>query len=138
MSESNVVQFAPKAKEDQDRIVWRCRCGCLTHFVRADDEIECASCGNVSVDAGEWRRRPAVGRVEPPEVADTDVAVKDLGDADTAIRKILRDLAPGEMVGLVIVRDNGTITTWSGRTETEAQKQWLRDRLATAAGIMGL
>jgi hypothetical protein len=134
---TNVVPFAPKSAEPDNRAVWRCVCGCLTHFVRADQEIECASCGNIAAEAGEWRRRPEAPTVAA-EVDQTDVVVKDLGDAGTAIRKILRNLAPSEMVCLVVVRDDGTISTWNGRTETEEQKEWLRLRLAAASGMMGL
>lgn len=135
----NVIQFGRKADAppvDNDRVVWRCNCGCLTFFVRADQEIECAQCGTISADAGSWRARSPeepvgeVGEVEPD-----DVTVTDLGDPAHAIRRVLKKVEPDNVAALIVINNDGSLSTW-GETDGKAQAGWMRRRVASALKLI--
>ena len=134
----NVIQFGkPAAAEPiSDRVVWRCNCGCLTFFVRADRELECAVCGTVAEGAGEWRtREPEAPAGAAPDVSPGDVRVTDLNSPELAIRRMVKKIDVENLVSLVVLNADGSLSAW-GKAETEAQAQWILDRLLDAHALM--
>lgn len=138
MSE-NIIQFGRKAEAPtgvNDRVVWRCNCGCLTFFVRADQEIECAQCKTISADAGSWRARSPeepLGAVE--EVEADDVIVTDLGDPFHAIRRVLKKVDPDNVAALIVINNDGSLSTW-GAADGKAQAGWMRRRVSSALKLI--
>lgn len=132
----NIIQFRKRDDPQSDRVVWRCNCGCLTFFVRADQEIECAQCGTVAEDCGEWRARsPEEPGGEVPETSLGDVKVTDLNSAEHAIRRVVKKIDPASVVGLVVLNGDGSISAW-GKAETDEQSDWMFQQLAVAHGLM--
>ncbi|PRD42116.1 hypothetical protein C5748_18375 [Phyllobacterium phragmitis] len=131
---SNVVSFPAK---DTDRVVWRCNCGCLTHFVRADYELECAQCGNLSTSiSGEWRKNvPDV----PAVVADVearDIKVTDLNSSEAAIRRVLLKADPDTLAVLVTLHKDGTMSVWGIDLDTPEEQAWFDAQMAAAKAML--
>lgn len=133
----NVIQFGKREPApSQDRVVWRCNCGCLTFFIRADQEVECAQCGVISADCGDWRARsPEEPDGDVAEVALGDVKVTDLNSSENAIRRVVKKIDPGNLIALVVLNADGSISTW-GSADTEEQGQWMLDQLLAAHDLM--
>lgn len=132
---SNVVAFPSR---DDANIVWRCNCGCITHFVRADGEIECAQCGALAVDTGhdgEWRCRLPETPAEPQECSPGDFKVTDLNSSEAAFRRVLRNADPEQAAVLIVLNTDGSLSAW-GTLETEEQREWFDRRMAEAKALL--
>lgn len=131
---SNVVFFPPRQPET---VVWRCECGCITHFVRGDDQIECAKCGAVADgDSGSWRRNLPDVPVSAPETQDGDVKITDLNSPEAAFKRTLRKADPDKAFALIVVNRDGSLTVWGGDLETEAQRAWFDRKMAEAKALL--
>lgn len=136
----NIIPFSrpPAAEDANDRVVWRCNCGCLTFFVRADQEIECAQCGSIAADCGEWRaREPEQPAADVPPVGADDVTVTDLGAAEHAIRRVMKKIDHANIAGLIVINSDGSLSAW-GSVETPAESRWMRSRVSAALKLMGV
>lgn len=129
-----VVQFP--TRPPSDRAVWRCSCGCLSHFARSDGEIECVNCGAIASDIdGEWRMMlpPAI---DAPAVENGDLVVTDLGTAQNAIRRAHQRADADLLAALVIVHKDGRLTAWGTEILTPENRKWMRDRLDDAYAML--
>lgn len=133
----NVIQFERREPDpSHDRVVWRCNCGCLTFFIRADAEVECAQCGVISEDCGSWRARsPDEHEGEVPGVEPNDVTVTDLNSPELAIRRVVRKIEHANLAALVVINSDGSLSAW-GDAEGAAQSDWLMSRLLAAHNLL--
>lgn len=124
-------------RRDEGSMVWVCNCGCTTHYHRADGEVSCGACeAIVTALRGDWRKRLPPLPVEVPDMADEHFKTVDLGGADAFLRRQIKGGLIGEMRAIVILMDDGAITTWRDAMDTDARAAWLRRKLARAARIM--
>lgn len=125
----NVVEFVPK----DELGYWLCNCGCQTHYVRTDGEVECANCGNLASGpvAGGYLKVPEGEFLseKPDEVQNVVI----LDSAEASIKRVLRRQSSDNIRALVVLWEDGLISTW-GRdlTETRAQRGWVRRGLECA------
>lgn len=130
----NVVSLP---RRDADRIVWRCDCGCMTFFVRADDELECAQCSVLTRgETGEWRKNLPDVPAKVDETETGDVKVTDLNSASAAIKRVLRKADPDKMFALVVVNRDGSLSVWGGDLVTDDQREWFDRQMASAKALL--
>lgn len=131
---SNIISLP---RRDVDRVVWRCGCGCLTSFVRADDELECAQCGSLARgNTGEWRKHlPPVPAVVA-ETVDGDVKVTDLNSVEAALKRVARTADPDKVFALIVVNRDGSLSVWGGNLETDKQRAWFDRKLAETKALL--
>lgn len=112
---------------------WTCDCGCSTHRVRSDGEIECASCGVRGDGVGYWRlpklsepQEAAANQAEPFDTKDVDL--------DFSRRRFAQRVEAGEFIVLIGLKEDGGISTQhdNAKVETTAQAAWLRRRFREA------
>lgn len=123
-----VVEFQP-----EELGYWLCNCGCQTHYVRTDGEVECAHCGIIAsgATAGGYLKVPE-GEMLAEKPAEVNHVVI-LDSAETAIKRVLKRQEPGNMRALVVLWDDGKISTWCKElAETRQQRGWLRRGLECA------
>ena len=112
---------------------WLCNCGCQTHYVRSDGEIECANCGNLASGpaAGGYLKVPE-GEIMP-EKPDEIQHVVSLDSAEANIKRVLKRQTSDNMRALVVLWGDGLISTWGRElSETRAQRGWVRRGLECA------
>lgn len=122
----SVVAFP---KRENPAVVWTCRCGCMTHYLRADDTVECAACGNLSA-VGHWRKRltdtpAAVQDAGPEQFVSTDLQSNEL-----CIRRVIKGIVPSEVSAVISVREDGSISMWSDWFDSSERRAWFKDKLA--------
>lgn len=123
----NVVRFTPKA---DDKLIWRCACGCSTHYHYIDGTVECAACDKVASSlSGEWRAFLPPPPDQPKTVEPGDDAVVKLDSAESAIRRVLKTADTDQMAALMVFHHDGSIKAWGERFETEEQRAWLGRKL---------
>ncbi|MGL4296941.1 MAG: hypothetical protein ACRCTG_14610 [Aestuariivirga sp.] len=128
----------PMADEPEAAVpVWRCGCGCATHFARADGQIECANCAAMaSGNSGEWR-----GRVPDPEMQvvppmeDSSLVVTDLMSGEAACRRVL-SADPKDLAAAIIFTKDGRVRVWGLDFSGDEQLAWLDRRLAEARRLL--
>lgn len=133
---ADIISF-PERPGNEDIPVWRCNCGCITHFARSDGSLECANCQDIAADGtGSWRiDLPDVP--EKPERTDTgDVKVTDFNDQSVAIRRIFRRAEDESLAGIVLLKNNGSITCWSHGFDTSEQVEWLDHKMSEARKLL--
>lgn len=131
---TNVISLPPR---NQDKVVWRCGCGCITHFLRADGEMECAQCGVLAEgDTGEWRVNLPDTPAKPRETETGDVKVTDLNSSDAAIRRVLKNADTSTMVALVVLHDDGALSVWGEDLDTDERRDWFDRRIADAKAML--
>lgn len=126
----SVVQFPG----DEPVSFWRCNCGCMTSFARSDGNLECANsdCGAVHENDGQWRI-PARSKGKTREEKDKDTTIVDFNHPKHAKYR-MKDIAEDETVlAIVIVREDGRVSTWGIDFQTDEQKTWIRENMDCAA-----
>lgn len=118
------------------RVVLRCPCGCLTHYLRADGLVECAFCEEVVTHSpNDWRARLPVTPADPADVEDGDIIDCDLADETIAQRRVLKvgqdAVRAGNLAVLVVVTREGAIRIWNDLMDGEARRIWFEDKLST-------
>ncbi|MEW9304547.1 hypothetical protein [Labrys neptuniae] len=109
----------------------------MTHFARADDELECAQCGMVaSGDTGEWRKNLPDTPTTVKETETGDVKVTDLNSMDAAIKRILRNANPDQMFALIVVNNDGSLSVWGRTLHTDDQREWFDHKMADAKAFL--
>lgn len=128
MTADNVIAF-PEAEIGY----WVCACGCITHKVRSDGEIECASCGHLSCDVGVWRQ-PEPGPPKDIEEGEPQPFGTRFEDPAFSRRRFSQRVLDGEFVITVGMAGDGALATSRADLEpmTGEQKAWLRRRLDEA------
>lgn len=124
----SVVQF-PGEKE---RLIWTCaECHCSTFYLYSDDTSECASCGLLSGNNGEWVR---CLEVEPPETTEkTDAgytSIINFGSPEIARKRVFKKIEDwgDDIVFINGIHNDGQSTSWYN-FETKKQKKWLLRKL---------
>lgn len=116
---------------------WLCNCGCQTHYIRTDGEVECANCGVLAsgLVGGGYLKVPK-GEMLAEKPAEVNHVVI-LDSAETAIKRVLRRQEADNMRALIVLWADGKISTW-GREwmETREQRGWLRRGLECARRAM--
>lgn len=130
---SEVVQFPTLAGEE--RAVWACGCGCLTHYVRKGGTLECANCGELAdADFGDWVAElpdaPPTIKTAGPD----NVKVTDLADSAVALRSVFRDVEHrrDEAAFVIIGWRDGSVRTWGDTLQGSEQSEWFDSRIANA------
>lgn len=123
-------------RRDADKIVWTCRCGCMTHYLRADDVVECAQCERVQTYAsGEWRLNLPAVPLEVPETEDGQFKVTDLNHSGAAMRRTLDRANADDTAFVVILQKDGRVSCW-GSIETKEQSDWFDRQVADAKRML--
>lgn len=131
---ADIVQFAPKAPEE---LVWRCSCGCISFELRADGDAICVQCETAVTGAdGSWRAKlpEPVTPVEP--LGDGDVTITDLNSSGAALRRIINRIDADKTALVIVIQQDGTVSTWGESIEGEAQSAWFDRRLDTVKQMM--
>lgn len=111
---------------------WRCDCGCLTFYVRDDEELECAICEKISSN-GFWK----LPEGERREEQEGDPPSRYRETSDDAFERTLRFIKPEATYFVAVVLKNGKVTVWEkGGFETRAQRGWLRRKLEVVRRIL--
>lgn len=129
MTDDKVVPlFGAKAEPERPVGYWTCNaCGCLTHYIRSDSEVECAHCARLTHPHDDrWRTRIAAHTPEDvPEAEPGSTIVVDLDTpTDMSFVRMRKDLVREGTVFVLIARDDGSMTSWS------CEKEFTGDRLA--------
>lgn len=115
-----------------EETVFVCRCGCSTWLLLDDAAVECAACGNRSVDYGAWYR-------EKPEAKDFTgtpfTNVQGNGSVEFARRRITQMASDPDVRLALVVRTSGTLNLWSD-VHGKKQIKWARRRLKEVAGLL--
>lgn len=123
-------------KRDQDKVVWRCNCGCMSFLARADGELECCHCQMVVTgDIGEWRSRLPQTPDKTEEPDSGDQTVTDLGSSSAALRRALDKADADNTAAVIVLQKDGAITAW-GDVEPGEQAEWLDRRIADARQLL--
>lgn len=131
---ADIVQFLPKVP---DNVVWRCNCGCISFELRADGNAVCAQCLKpVTGMDGSWREKlPEL--LKPVEPADAkDVTITDLNSSAAALRRVLGRADPERTAMLIIIQQDGAVTSWGESIEGEARAEWFDRRVQTAKQML--
>lgn len=116
-------------KREDPKVVWTCGCGCMTHYLRADGVVECASCRN-EVTEGDWRARLPDTPAEPEPATSDTFSSTDVQSDELSIRRVIKAIVPAEAALVALVRADGSICLWSDWMEGPERHAWLRDKLA--------
>lgn len=117
----------------RDPLVWICNCGCSTFELRSDGAAACAACDTPqSVDGAGWSSWSAQSAKAEPE---TFRDVQGNGSVEFARRRVAQMATDETAAVVVVVRRDGSISTWS-EAETAAQSKWCRRRLKQAADLI--
>lgn len=127
----NVIPINPS--NDDERYIWVCCCGCNTFVLRGDSKVECAMCGCLTpTEQGGWF------------APDTDVEwegdapIRDIsgnGGVEFARRRMTQLSSVDDASAVIIVRDDGTIHSWS-KCETAEQFEWLARKLDQSLEVL--
>lgn len=123
-------------RRDADKIVWTCRCGCMTFWLRADNAVECAQCERVQENvSGEWRLNLPSVPTDVPETEDGQTKVTDLNHSGAALRRTLDKANADETAAVVILQKDGRISAW-GVIEGREQADWFDRHVADAKRML--
>ena len=136
MSEK-VVPFPGKTEgeADEDRI-WVCDCGCQTHYVHEDGNIECAACYEITTE-GNWRVGPTVELAEDLPLC----SIKNTGPDDQFIfRRFAQEVVKADVIAAALFREDGgqrTVFCTEAKPETESERRWFRRRARRMLADLG-
>ena len=127
---SDVVRF-PEAKT----VIWVCGCGCTSFELLGDLTARCVLCGaKPTTEVGGWfpseKGQAWIGDLPTSEVASNE-------DGTGFMRRLASRRAAQENVVLTLAcEDTGRLHLWADAHDEE-QRQWARDRLASAIEMLG-
>jgi len=114
----------------RDPKIWVCDCGCSTFEIMSDGGAKCAACDAPhNVDGAAWSAQSV--KSEPETFRD----IQGNGSTDFARRRVASMATDEAASVVVVVRRDGSISTWS-EAETQEQSQWVRDGLMQAADLI--
>ncbi len=110
---------------------WRCECGCITFYVRSDNELECPHCKALAISNGFWRVPEGETREETPDDGHEN-SREEFCDPSEGLAAMLRFINQESAACVILLQDNGKLHTWSKGFTTRAGRGWLRERLEEA------
>lgn len=130
----DVVSLAPKVP---DNVVWRCNCGCISFELRADGDAVCVHCEHpVAGIDGVWREKLPEPVAPIEAVGDHDLTVTDFNSSAPALRRALGRADADKTAMVIVIQQDGTVTTWGDTIEGEAQEAWFDRRVETAKTML--
>lgn len=121
---------------DEDRVIWRCNCGCISFELRGDGGAACVQCGSLVDGAdGDWRAQLPDVPVTPKEMDTDSVKVTDLNGSPQALARALSKANVDETSAVLILQNDGAVTVW-GAIETDEQSEWFDRRVAVAKDML--
>lgn len=130
---AEILKFPRNPKEGEDDLVWRCNCGCSTHYAHANGYLTCAHCGTVgNGTGGEWRKSLPDEAHEPKEIEEGDIRVTSLDSPHAALKRVQRLADPDDLAALIVMQKDGRLNVWGDNFDTEERVEWLDRRLADA------
>jgi hypothetical protein len=130
---ADIVAFP---RPDDERVIWRCNCGCISFELRGNGDAVCLQCGvSVTGDVGDWRSQLPAAPDRPKEVEIDTVKVTDLNSSAAALRRVLGKADADRTAAVILLHHDGGVTTW-GVLETEEQADWFDRRIATAKAML--
>ncbi|HEY7822185.1 MAG TPA: hypothetical protein VIG24_05105 [Acidimicrobiia bacterium] len=131
MSDNVVPLNTPN--DDDARYIWVCGCGCSTFVLRGDSEVACAMCDCLTpTEQGGWFAP------DTDEEWEGDAPVRDIsgnGSVEFARRRMTQLSSVDDASAVIIVRDDGTIHSWS-KCETSEQFEWLGRKLNQSLEVL--
>lgn len=127
---TEIVNFPAKEKQPEP-MIWVCGCGCSTFELLSDGAAKCALCQEAINDGG-WLV-PATDKEW-----DGDDPVRDVsgnGEPDFARRVTSKRVLEDDVVLVVVVKQDGTVSTWTD-IETEEQREWAKRQLDRVPAIL--
>lgn len=116
---------------DAEPRLWVCDCGCSTFEIREDASICCAHCAVISqTELGGWYSPEAKAAAEPERFV-----VAGNGCVDFVRRRLSKTMMDDDVVGLVMIRDEGTVSFWH-TADTPERVKWFKRRLKQAKRIL--
>jgi len=132
----SIVQFPPRQPEPQI-LLWRCACGCSTHYARCDGTLECANCGTLqSGSPDQWRSRLPETPSNPASIEGGDVNVVSLDTSAAALKRVVQNIDQRDLAALIVVRNDGGLSTWSSGFSSPDEISWFERRMADAMELM--
>lgn len=121
----------------QNPMVWRCNCGCISFELRADGDAICCQCETpvVGLD-GEWREKLPMPPVQPEPLDDMDVTITDLVSSGAALRRTLGKANEDSTALVIVIQQDGGITTWGKDLDGQHELDWFDRRIATAKQML--
>lgn len=123
-----VVEFP-----QEERLVWRCNCGCKTHYACGDGSIECANCSNIL--EGFWVP-PENARIKEHDDSEQISNIRDFDDPKYALKSFARRSDTDDICAMIVLARDGRVRTWGEEFETRAQRGWLRRQLEWARKML--
>lgn len=131
---AEIVHFPPKVP---DTVVWRCSCGCISFELRANGDAVCVQCEHPIMGAdGTWREKLPAPVLPFDPVADTDVTITDLNSSGAALRRVLGKASPDTTAMVILLQQDGAVTTWGEGIGGDAQAEWFDRRIQTAKQML--
>jgi hypothetical protein len=116
---------------------WHCDCGCMTHYVRNDGELECAYCEEIVNGAGFWRMPETDEALRLQRKDDVPTVTRiDMGDPDSCLRMILRRATVERTAAVIILQEDGHVTVWGQDFTPRGRRGWLRRKLEIARKLV--
>lgn len=127
---SNVVSLF-----ESEPLVWVCKCGCSTFRLYEGGAVECASCGVIGPEGGEWINEvpepPMVARQQPIETKVISIA----GNDEQALNSMLVHADAKTMVAAIFIYTNNRVRVWGGIDDNK-RIRWLARRLKDARELL--
>ena len=130
-----IISIGQKREQpaEPERLIWVCsECNCSTFHLYDDDTSECALCGKMSENYGEWVRNLRAPSDTVTKTDNNTMRVTNYGCAEIAKRRVIKKIRPDDpdLVSVFAVWRDGTNTSWDG-IETIEQRDFLADILRT-------
>lgn len=129
-----VVEFR---KKEPEHLVYRCNCGCLTHYHHADGNVECAGCGAyASITDGGWRLNTPPTPSDPQASDGSDTKVVDLGQSSSAISRVAGKANPDATAAIIVIQLDSLVSVWCHADIGAEEEGWMRLRFDDAMDLM--
>jgi hypothetical protein len=116
MADDNVTAFPVKVPEN---VVWRCDCGCLTHYLNVNGSVSCGNCGAAQDGgSGDWRQNFPVSDSDFQKVKSTDPVVVDLNDDQAMLNRTLGLAIVAETDAVLVFQNSGSVHAWWTRADS--------------------
>lgn len=119
----------------KQRRLWICQCGCSSFDLLDDGSASCAACEEPAhSDAGGWFTDVDSGSDRPEGLDPPFNDIQGNGSVEFARRRIEAMTRGSDVVGIVCLRSNGAISTWT-EADTGERVRWVCDQLDAAKAL---